>query len=139
MTPTNSEAAVDVRQTVSELQQKLRECTLERDEALAQQVATAEVMQVINGSPGELAPVFDAILEKATHLCEAAYGMLYRYDGKSFHTVALRAVPGAYADFLREPIRPNPENALGRMQSGERLVPRGLIAEPEWTEEKTGL
>ena len=122
MTPTNSEAAVDVRQTVSELQQKLHECTLERDEALAQQVATAEVMQVINSSPGELAPVFDAILEKATHLCEAAYGMLYRYDGKSFHTVALRAVPAAYADFLREPIRPNPENALGRMQNGERLV-----------------
>ena len=122
MTPTNSEAAVDVRQTLSELQQKLHECTLERDEALAQQVATAEVMQVINSSPGELAPVFDAILEKATHLCEAAYGMLYRYNGKSFHTVALRAVPAAYADFLREPIRPNPENALGRMQSGERLV-----------------
>ena len=91
-------------------------------EALEQQTATAEVLQVINSSPGDLAPVFDAMLDKATHLCEASYGMLYRYDGKVFHAVALHAVPTAFADFLREPIRADSRNALGRLVGGERLV-----------------
>src|SRR5882757_5118132 len=66
--------------------------------------------------------LFDELLEKATHLCEAAYGMLYRYDGEFFHAIALRAVPKAYADFLRGPIRPSPENALGRLLNGEPLI-----------------
>jgi two-component system, NtrC family, sensor kinase len=91
-------------------------------EALEQQTATAEVLQVINSSPGDLAPVFDTMLDKATHLCEASYGMLYRYDGKVFHAVALHAVPTAFADFLREPIRADSRNALGRLVGGERLV-----------------
>ena len=53
----------------------------ELSEALEQQAATSEVLRVIGGSPGELEPVFNAMLEKAVHVCEAKFGVLFRYEG----------------------------------------------------------
>jgi two-component system NtrC family sensor kinase len=62
----------------------------ERDEALEQLSATSEVLKVISASPGDLQPVFDTILERATQLCEATHGQVWRNDAGQLHAVAVR-------------------------------------------------
>src|SRR5213079_415189 len=95
----------------------------ETREALEQQTATAEVLGVINSSPGDLAPVFDAMLERAMRLCEAAFGHLDTYDRNSFHTAAIRGVPAAYAEYRRNnPPIYGPGTGPARMLAGERVV-----------------
>jgi GAF domain-containing protein len=95
----------------------------ETREALEQQTATAEVLQVINSSPGDLGPVFDAMLDKAMHLCGAAFGELYNYDGEAFRTAALRGIPVAYQEFReRNPPLPDPGTFAARILAGERVV-----------------
>ncbi|HVC54609.1 MAG TPA: GAF domain-containing protein [Stellaceae bacterium] len=94
----------------------------ETREALEQQTATAEVLQVINASPGDLAPVFDAMLDRAIRLCEAAFGSLWTYDGEFFHAVAVRNVPDALAQFVREPHAAGPNTPLGRVVRTKQRV-----------------
>ena len=110
----------------------------ETREALEQQTATAEVLQVINASPvAILTPVFDAMLDKATRLSEAAFGILWTYDGERFQAVAFHDVPQAYAEFLQEPPLPSSKAPLGRVARGEAFrrmsrtsQPRNIVSRP---------
>jgi two-component system, NtrC family, sensor kinase len=95
----------------------------ELSESLDQQTATAEVLGVINSSPGDLAPVFEAMLGKAVQLGEAAFGQLATYDGERFHTVATRGMPPAYAEYrMHNPPKYGPGTAPARIVAGERIV-----------------
>ena len=112
MSPTPNSTLEDPEQTIADLRR-------ERDEALARETALAEVLQVINSSPGDLTPVFDAILEKARSVCGFAQGSLNVYDGEYFRTVATHGIPEPFAEVLRQPRRTGPQT---RFLNGDRIV-----------------
>src|SRR5262249_54362403 len=92
-------------------------------ESLQQQTATSEVLKVISSSPGELEPVFQALLANATRLCEAKFGLMHRYDGDAFHVTAMQGVPPDYAAVVRrEAVRPGPETVLARMARTKQVA-----------------
>jgi len=94
----------------------------ETREALQQQTATAEVLQVINSSPGDLAPVFDAMLEKAMRLCEAAFGLMHTFVGAKLHLVSQRGIPLLFAEFSANPAnQPGPSGATPRLVRDAKL------------------
>jgi two-component system NtrC family sensor kinase len=101
-------------------------------ETLDQQTATAEVLQVISSSPGDLEPVFDAMLEKALGLCGAAFGALWTYDGERVHAAAVHGAPPAFEKFLtRAPHAVGPDNAHGRLLRGEPVIHIADVAQDE--------
>jgi GAF domain-containing protein len=90
--------AIENARLLNELRQRTDDLT----EALEQQTATSEVLRVISSSPGELEPVFEAMLENAVRICEAKFGVLFRHDGGgAFEAVACRGAPPELADYYR--------------------------------------
>jgi signal transduction histidine kinase/putative methionine-R-sulfoxide reductase with GAF domain len=92
-------------------------------ESLQQQTATSQVLQVISTSPGDLEPVFQAMLENAIRICEASFGVLFRFEDGAWRAAAMLGVPPAFAEFWqRGPQRPGPRTALGRVVETRQTV-----------------
>ena len=92
-------------------------------ESLQEQTATSEVLQVISSSPGDLEPVFTAMLEKAVRICDAKFGNIYRWDGEALHIVATHNTPPAFAEERRRsPYRPYPQSPIGHMVAAKTVV-----------------
>ena len=103
---------------------ELRQRTDDLSEALDQQTATSEVLKVISSSPGELMPVFDAMLENATRICEAKFGILFTYANGGFAPSVLRGVPEALESFLlnRGAFKPAPASPMEELVKTMSLV-----------------
>ena len=97
--------------------------TRELSESLEQQTATADVLRVISSSPGELEPVFQAMLANAVRICEAKFGMLYLVDGHAYRTVAMHNAPPAFAEFIRRrgPFQPTPGGYLDHVMRTKQV------------------
>ena len=122
MSATPDNTLADPEQLIADLQRQLAEYKAERDEALEQQTATAEVLQVINSSPGDLAPVFDTILEKAHTLSGATLGSLVLRDGERLRAVATHGYPEEFAAVAREGGPIQMFTSFARLLQGKRLV-----------------
>jgi two-component system, NtrC family, sensor kinase len=96
----------------------------ETKEALEQQTATSEVLSVISKSAGELEPVFQAMLANATRICEAKFGVLFRYENGAFHAAASLGVPPTYAEFIRRrgSFQPEAGTPLDRLVRTKKLL-----------------
>jgi two-component system, NtrC family, sensor kinase len=110
-------SAADANEKIALLERRL-------NEALEQQTATSEVLRVISSSPGELEPVFHAMLENAAQLCDAKFGALYRYENDAFYPAAMLNAPSPYADFVwrRGRFLPQSGNALERLLQTKQVI-----------------
>jgi hypothetical protein len=115
------------RDLEKKLAARTRELSEARDhlaEALEQQTVTSEVLKVISSSPGDLEPIFRAMLKNATRICGAKFGVLFRFEGGFFHPAALLDVPPAFADFLARQgsFAPVPGRLFGRLSKTKRVI-----------------
>ena len=113
---------------------ELRQRTDDLSEALEQQTATSEVLKVISSSPGDLEPVFQAMLTNATRICEAKFGALYLSEGDAVRMVATSGVSRQVDEELRSAglRRPGPRTALGRVIATKQHRARSRCAQRAW-------
>jgi GAF domain-containing protein len=113
-----------MRAPSTDLENELAACKRELAEALEQQTATSDVLQVISSSPGELGPVFQAMLANAVRICGAKFGTMYLAEGSAFRVVAMHNAPPAFAEMRRRnPVfRAHPRTALARAAATKLTV-----------------
>ena len=119
--------AIENARLLNELRQRtsdLTERTADLTEALEQQTATSEVLQVISSSPGDLEPVFAAMLENAVRICDANFGNVYRAEGDGLRSVATHNTPTVFAEALKSSpyFSPGPKNPVRRMIKTKAVV-----------------
>ena len=122
-------SSVDTAERIALLEHRL-------NEALEQQTATSEVLKVISSSPGELKPVFDALLANAVRICDAKFGTLFLTEGDAFRYVALHGAPRAFAETRRREsiTRAKPGTTIGRVAATKKPAQTADIrAEPAYT------
>jgi signal transduction histidine kinase len=123
--------------------EQVQERTRDLTESLRQQTATADVLKVISASPGELEPVFHAMLENAVHLCEAKFAMLFLYEAEKnqFRSAARWNLPPAYSEFLgKNTLRADPMIPLGKVVATKRPVQiEDVLADQSYIERYPGM
>ena len=92
----------------------------ELTEALEQQTATSEVLGIISSSPGELEPVFEAMLANAIRICEANFGVLFRFEDGAVRAAAMLGVPASVCRVLARRDRSGPVRKLPSVASSRR-------------------
>ena len=131
----SDQAAIAIENT--RLLNELRQRTDDLSEALEQQTATSEVLKVVSSSPGDMKPVFEAMLANALHICDAKFGHILLYDGERYHAAYLHEVPSSYREFWEQhgPIRPGPKTGLARLARTKQVshIP-DLKADATYTE-----
>ena len=105
-------------------QDRLNHCQRQLDDALQARGALEDILRVINESPGELAVIFDVILEKALRLCLAPFGVVFLYDSGFYEAVCRRGLPKAHDEWFRQAgrFKASPESGLGRTANQQELV-----------------
>ena len=111
------------RGSVTEQETEVTQLRRELQETLQQQTATADVLKVISSSPGELAPIFNAILQNAVRICDAKFAHLWLREGDSLRIGGTHGAPDAFVAYLRDvPVfRPKPETGLGQLLRMKQL------------------
>ena len=112
-----------LQESYADLEKKVESRTAELSESLEQQTATSQVLQVISSSPGELRPVFLSMLENATRVCGANFGVMNLWDGESFKIAADYNVPPAFAASRQQMlIRPHPQSGLAAVARTHQVM-----------------
>jgi GAF domain-containing protein len=111
---------------------ELRQRTADLSESLEQQTATSDVLKVISSSPGDLQPVFSAILKSAARLCDASFGNLYRCDGNDLRLIATYNTPVAFVEARsRSPLGLNQNNSIADMLRAKTVLHVDDLAQDE--------
>src|ERR1051325_3340876 len=118
VTATVDNEVAGLRRAYAELEQRLNECCAERDEALEQQTATAEVLQDINSSPGDLTPAFHAMLERAMRLCGAQFGFFMRFQDGRYSFAAGHGLTNEFAEYLNHMDQTGPNEGNSQVAAG---------------------